>query len=94
MSYRQDFQTSGQSIEKLADLLAVGPQDSRRFAAEAELRLREHQAVIRQAEAAERAAEATREGALAAARYTKYTFWILLASIVTAAVAVLSLFQG
>jgi hypothetical protein len=108
MSYRQDFKTPERSDEELANMLAVHAEDSRRIGAEAELRLREHRAIIRQAEAAERSAlaadraaaaaerqaDATADGAAATIRYAKYTFWILVAAMVTAVAAIAAIFKG
>jgi hypothetical protein len=88
MSYRQDFQAADRPDEELANMLAMGgPQDTRRAAAEAELRLREHRAILRQAEAAEKSALAAERAASATVRYVEYTFWILVAALVTAAVS-------
>jgi hypothetical protein len=102
MSYRQEFRAEGLPDEELANMLAKGnSEDNRRVAANAELRLREHRAILRQAEAAEQAAraaergaEAAKEGAAATIKYATYTFWILIAALVTAVAAIASLFRG
>jgi hypothetical protein len=102
MSYRREFQAEGRTDEDLANMLAMGNrQDTRRDAAEAELRLREHRAILRQTEAAEQAAraaergaEAAKEGAAATVKYAAYTFWILIAAVATAAAAIASLFRS
>lgn len=102
MSFRQEFKAPEQPDEKLADMLAIGkPDDDIRAAAQAELRLREHRAILRQTEAAEQAAraaergaEAAKEGAAATVKYATYTFWILIAAVATAAAAIASLFRG
>ncbi len=102
MSYRQDFQAASQTEEELANMLSMGnSEDSRRAAAQAERRLREHRAILRQTEAAEQAAraadrgaEAAKESAAATVKYASYTFWILIAAVVTAVAAIASLIRG
>jgi hypothetical protein len=123
---RSEFKSAEMSDERLADLLTMGTgeyadTDPRVRVALAELRLREHRAMLRQAEAAERTAVAAERAAVAAeeqagaakrgadasergaaaaesgasatATYARYTFWILIAAAVTAAAAVIALFQ-
>jgi hypothetical protein len=108
MSDRLDFKMAEHSDEALANALAIGGlSDTRRVAADAELRLREHRAILRQADAtersalaAERAADAAERGAVAAKesaaatiRYAKYTLWLLLFTAVAAVAAWYSVFH-
>jgi len=91
MGYRDEQQTAKMTSEELANLLALTevPSDSRRLAAQAELRLREHTAILAQAASAERSARA-------AERYTRLTFGLLtctaIAALAAAAVALLTFF--
>ena len=80
MSYRNDYKTADLTDDELAHMLAEPPNDSRRLAAEAELHLREHRAVLGQAASAGRAALATE-------RYTRLTFWLLVFTAVAALAA-------
>ncbi len=100
MSERKSLKTDTLTAEELADFLGTGDEGKRR-GAEAEFRLREHHALLRQAESAERAAIAAERAATAAGKgadattsYTKYTFWILVAALITAVAAVLGLFRS
>jgi hypothetical protein len=94
LNYRLDYKMAEASDEALANALAWGAEDTRCVAANAELRLREHRAILRQAEAAEQAARAAERGAEATVKYATYTFWILVAMVVTTAAAIASLFRG
>ncbi|HKI04431.1 MAG TPA: hypothetical protein VKK31_20805 [Thermoanaerobaculia bacterium] len=74
--------------EATLDLIAEYLQNpTSKEGAQAELAFRAAQAGERQAIAAERAAEAS-------IRYTKYTFYIVLAAAITAGAAIIGLFQG
>jgi hypothetical protein len=75
---RLEWDTQNKTDEQLADLLSMGPPgDSRVRAAQAEFRLLEHRALIKQSEAA--------------VSYTRYTFWVVLLSAITASASVGSL---
>jgi hypothetical protein len=82
--WRKHHKTADMSEEELASLLTMGiEEEPRHRAAEAELRLREHRAILRQADAAERAADAT-------VRYTKYTRWLAVLAVVAAIASALA----
>ncbi|HVT58664.1 MAG TPA: hypothetical protein VHR45_09700 [Thermoanaerobaculia bacterium] len=90
--FRTEYKTAQMEGEQLAHFLALEPEDSRRRAAEAELRLREHRAILAQADSAERGACAAERQAAAAERtakatrvYVALTFCILICTVIVTA---------
>jgi hypothetical protein len=89
-------------LDKLADLGALSEEEAplgRTVRVEFLLRqtkFQEQQAIAAQeaARAAERQALAAERAADATGRYTRFTFWLLVASVITAAAAVISLFRS
>lgn len=97
--WRVHYKTEGKTAEELANLLSVGekPDDTRVRSAAAELRLREHRAILAQADAAERTARAAEFQAAAAersaeatVRYTNYTRGLLRIAIAAALLSALA----
>lgn len=88
---RSDYGSPGKTAEELADMLVSGPGGGGAFhSATAELRLREHRFLERQTEASERAAKASEDAASEMKRYTRYTFYVVLASWLSVLVAFFS----
>jgi hypothetical protein len=98
MSYRSDFKTAAMRHDELADMLAEPLPDTRRLAAEAELRLRDHRAILvqaacakRTASAAERQAAAAERGTRATVTYVRLTFGLLVFTALAALAALAGL---
>jgi hypothetical protein len=87
-----ELKTAEMSAEALGNMLALNPEDARHQAAVAEFRLREHRAILAQADSAERGARATERQAAAAERtakatmiYAGLTLCILICSVIAIA---------
>ncbi len=70
--------TSALTLEQLGNLLL---DPATRPAAKAEMRVREHRAILAQAECAEREAKAAERSSIAAMVYTGLTFCLLVSTI-------------